>query len=162
MSKLGLDFEKVKMAKSYAARIASDVQGFVEDYTTIAVERTLCRLLGIDGVDPNDVPLPNIVTDHLKDKGVLDQGVLFFLGNAIAETGLDPQELADKISANEIDIIKLPIHPKAEIDSALNQYITTALERIRNNRIRREEFIKNKGEGAKTIHLCDCCNWKYI
>lgn len=149
MSKLGLDFEKVKMAKSYAARIASDVQGFVDDYTTLAVERTLCRLLGIDGVDPNDVPLPNIVTDNLKDKGVLDQGVLYFMGNAIAETGLDPQELAEKISANEIDIIKLPIHPKVEIDSALNQYIKTALERIKNNRIRREEFIKNNGESAR-------------
>lgn len=77
ISKLGLDFEKVKRAKAISAKIAADVQDFVDDYTTIAVERTLCRLMGIDGVDSNDVPLPNVVTEHLKDKGVLDQGVLF-------------------------------------------------------------------------------------
>ena len=68
-SKLGLDFKKVEKAKGLAKDIASEVQTFVEQYTTVAVERTLCRLMGIDGVDENMVPLPNVVVDHLKDKG---------------------------------------------------------------------------------------------
>ncbi len=34
----------------------------------VAVERTLCRLLGIDGVDVHAVPLPNILVDELKEK----------------------------------------------------------------------------------------------
>ena len=80
-SKLGLDFEKVAHAKAVARNIADDVQKFVDQYTTVAVERTLCRLLGIDGVDANTVPLPNVLVDEIKDKGVLNQGVLLFLGN---------------------------------------------------------------------------------
>ena len=38
-SKLGLDFAKVKGARSLAAEIAAQVQHFVENYTTVAVER---------------------------------------------------------------------------------------------------------------------------
>ena len=88
-SKLGLDFTKVAHAKDVARKIADDVQKFVEQYSTVAVERTLCRLLGIDGVDANTVPLPNVLVDEIKDKGVLGEGILFFLGNAIVETGMN-------------------------------------------------------------------------
>ena len=42
---------EVEHARDVARRIAGQVQDFVEDYTTVAVERTLCRFLGIDGVD---------------------------------------------------------------------------------------------------------------
>ena len=49
-SKLGLDFEKVASAKNLAKSIADDVQKFVDIYTTVTVERTCCRLIGIDGI----------------------------------------------------------------------------------------------------------------
>lgn len=77
-SKLGLDFDKVNYAKGVSRKIADNVQEFVDSYTTVSVERTLCRLLGIDGVDNNEVPLPNVVVDEIKDKGVLNQGVMYF------------------------------------------------------------------------------------
>ena len=96
-SKLGLDFKKVEHAKSLAKDIANEVQAFVESKTTVAVERTLCRLMGIDGVDENQVPLPNVVVDDLKSKGVLGEGVLFYIANAMVNTGLTPQEVAEKV-----------------------------------------------------------------
>ena len=65
-SKVGLDFQKVAHAKNVAKNIADDVQQFVDQYTTVAVERTICRLLGVDGVDENEVPLPNILVDQIK------------------------------------------------------------------------------------------------
>ena len=107
MSKLGLDFEKVAKARGLAKNIADNVQGFVEQYTTVAVERTLCRLIGIDGVDDNMVPLPNVVVDTLKDKGVLGEGVLFFIANAMIETGKNPQEIAELVAKGELDITKV-------------------------------------------------------
>ena len=72
-SKLGLDFNKVEQAKKLAYKVADEVQTFVEAYTTVAVERTLCRLMGIDGVDSNQVPLPNVVVDHIMNNGVLSE-----------------------------------------------------------------------------------------
>ena len=78
-SKLGLDFKKIDYAKQIARNISKDVQTFVDSYSTVAVERTLCRLMGIDGVDSNDVPLPNVLVDFIKDgvKSVTDTVALF-------------------------------------------------------------------------------------
>ena len=148
-SKVGLDFEKVEYARGLARKIADGVQDFVGNYTTVAVERTLCRLLGIDGIDANEVPLPNVVVDELKSKGVLGQGVMFFMGNAVIETGLTPQQIAEQISEGKFDITKLPVHSRAEIDKALEPTINATIARVRGNRLRRENYIKTIGEGSK-------------
>ena len=148
-SKVGLDFEKVEYARGLARKIADGVQDFVGNYTTVAVERTLCRLLGIDGIDSNEVPLPNVVVDELKSKGVLGQGVMFFMGNAVIETGLTPQQIAEQISEGKLDITKLPVHSRAEIDKALEPTINATIARVRGNRLRRENYIKTIGEGSK-------------
>ncbi|MDR2824545.1 MAG: lysine 5,6-aminomutase subunit alpha, partial [Prevotellaceae bacterium] len=148
-SKLGLDFQKVAHAKQCAKNIADDVQNFVEGYTTATVERTICRLLGIDGVDENGVPLPNILVDELKYNGILGEGIMFFLGNAMVNTCLLPQQIAEKVAANELEICKLPFYPKTEIEKTLQPSINQAIKHINNNRQRRENFIKTIGEGAK-------------
>lgn len=148
-SKLGLDFKKVEQAKLVSKSIADDVQKFVNNYTTVAVERTLCRLMGIDGVDANEVPLPNVVVDSIKDKNVLSQGVLFYLGNAIIETGLAPQAIAEKISDNELDLVEMKLNSMDQIQKAIEPYVVSSVARIKANRERRENFITTIGEGAK-------------
>ncbi len=148
-SKLGLNFHKVAKARQIAGNIAGEVQKFVGRYTTVAVERTLCRLMGIDGIDANEAPLPNVMVDALMSNGVLNQGVLYYIGNAILETGLTPQEIAVKVSTGALDIVKVKTHSDNEIKEALQPYIDASIERIKANRKRREEFITNIGEGAK-------------
>jgi beta-lysine 5,6-aminomutase alpha subunit len=148
-SKIGLDFEKVEHARGIAKKIADQVQDFVEGYTTVAVERTICRLLGIDGIDENEVPLPNVVVDELKSKGLLGQGVAFFIGNAIIETGKTPQQIADEIVAGKLDLTQLPIHSVADAAKAIQPYVEENVTRVRNNRLRRENYINTIGEGSK-------------
>ncbi|MBQ9473308.1 MAG: lysine 5,6-aminomutase subunit alpha [Bacteroidales bacterium] len=148
-SKVGLDFNKVAHAREVAGRIAGGVQDFVQGYTTVAVERTICRLLGIDGVDENGVPLPNIVVDELKAKGLLGQGVMYYVGNAVLETGKTPQAVADGVCDGSLDITALPLHKEADIRKALDPFVSASLERIRARRARREEYIATIGEGAK-------------
>lgn len=148
-SKVGLDFTEVEHARSVARNIAGQVQDFVEDYTTVAVERTLCRFLGIDGIDDNEVPMPNVVVEELKAKGVLGEGVMFYVGNAMVETGHSPQQIAEDIAAGKLDITKLPIHSKADIDKALEPVINATITKVRGNRLRREKYIETIGEGSK-------------
>ena len=148
-SKVGLDFTEVEHARDVARRIAGQVQDFVEDYTTVAVERTLCRFLGIDGIDANEVPMPNVVVEELKAKGVLGEGVMFYVGNAMVETGKSPQEIAEAIAAGTLDITKLPVHSKADIDKALEPVISATIDKVRGNRLRREKYIETIGEGSK-------------
>lgn len=148
-SKLGIDFNKVAHARGIARKIADQVQGFVDGYTTVAVERTLCRLLGIDGVDGNAVPLPNVVVDELKDKNVLGEGVLFFLGNAVVATGLSPQEVAEQVADGKLNISCIEICSQEQREAALKPYIDASISRIQANRERRENYIATIGEGPK-------------
>ena len=68
MSKLGLNQELIAKARASAHNVAADVQAFIDEHTTVTVERAVCRLLGIDCVNEVEVPLPNVVVDHLKEK----------------------------------------------------------------------------------------------
>ena len=148
-SKLGLDFKKVEHAKSLAKDIANEVQAFVESKTTVAVERTLCRLMGIDGVDENQVPLPNVVVDDLKSKGVLGEGVLFYIANAMVNTGLTPQEVAEKVATGALDLTKIEVADKAAIEAVLQPVIDGSIAKIRARRERRENYLNTIGEGPK-------------
>ncbi len=148
-SKLGLDFAQVDAAKQLAKNIANQVQAFVDAYTTVTVERTLCRLVGIDGVDENGVPLPNRVVDALLEKGVLNQGVLYFIGNAILETGKNPQEIAEKISSENWDVTTLKLNAPDKIQAAVYPFVEACLTRIKGNVAKRNEYLSTIGEGPK-------------
>ncbi|WP_297235028.1 lysine 5,6-aminomutase subunit alpha, partial [uncultured Flavonifractor sp.] len=144
-SKLNLDFKLVEQARAHASRVADDTQRFIDGCTTVAVERTICRLLGIDGVDAADVPLPNVVVEHLMDKGALPQGAAFWIGNAMVETGKDPQAIAEDVANDKLDLTALPTHGEAEIHAALDPIVEESLSKIRARRKRREDFIATHG-----------------
>lgn len=147
MSKLGLDFNQVNKARDISSKIALNVHEFVQEYTTIAVERTLCRLLGIDGVNEHGVPLPNIVTDYLKENSIIEQGVLYIFGNIIIETGLDPMQIA--LNINRLNVPNLLKHSPEKAINALQPYIDNAIDRISDNRKRRDKYIRELGVGAR-------------
>ena len=148
-SKLGLDFNKVAQARQLAKNIADHVQEFVEQYTTVAVERTLCRLMGIDGVDANQVPLPNVVVETLKDKGVLNEGALFFIANAMIQTGLKPQQIAEQVAEGKLDITKVVTRDAKKIAETLQPVVDENVARIRARHDRRDQYLNTIGEGPK-------------
>ena len=105
--------------------------------------------MGIDGVDANGVPLPNVVVDELKSKGVLSEGVLFYIANAMKETGLAPQQIAEKVADGKLDITKVAVTDKAELEKTLQPVIDASISKIRARRERREHYLSTIGEGAK-------------
>ena len=126
-SKLGLDFKKVAHAKELAKVISDQVQEFVNGYSTVACERTLCRLMGVDGVDESGVPLPNVLVDYLKDKGMLSNGVLPVLGNAVIYTGKTPNEIAEAVGRNELDLAAIPQGDMEKAKEALQPFIDQSM-----------------------------------
>ncbi len=145
-SKLGLNFDLVNEARASAAHVAADVQRFIDLHTTVTVERTVCRLLGIDGVNDMDVPMPNVVVDYLTENALLPMGAAWMLGTAILETGLTPQGVAEAIDRGELDLTKLPAHSEAEIRTALQPYIDATMERINTNVAKRNEYLGRFGD----------------
>jgi len=145
-SKLNLNQTLVDKARKSARRVAKDTQLFIDQHTTVTVERAVCRLLGIDGVDSVDVPLPNVVVDHLMDKELLPMGAAFHVGNTMVETGLSPQQIAESIAKGELDISRLQIHDGVSIDKAIAPVVEAAVERIRGNVRQRNVYLKEYGD----------------
>jgi len=148
-SKLNLDPKIIESARSCAAGIAADMQKFIDRHTTVSTERTVVRLLGIDGVDDVDTPLPNVVVDAIKDGGGLSRGAAYWIGNAMIQTGLSPQEIAEKVAAGELDLMKLPLATVEEAQEKLLPVVTDTLNKIKAQREKREHYLNTLGEGKQ-------------
>lgn len=149
MSKLNLDFSVVDKARQSARVIAEDTQKFIDKHTTVTVERTIVRLLGVDGIDEFERPLPNLVVDNIKSGGGLAEGAAFWLGNAMVKFGKTAQEIAEMISKDGLDLMKVEIQDKAKITEVIETEAAKMVERIRGNREKRDEYLTTLGEGPK-------------
>ncbi|MDO4571895.1 MAG: lysine 5,6-aminomutase subunit alpha [Clostridia bacterium] len=145
MSKLRLDPRIVADARASAARVAEDMQLFIDAHTTVTVERSILRLMGVDNVTEDGVPLPNVVVDALLNAGALASGAAHLVGNAMAETGRSAQQIAEEVAAG-LDLTRLPAHTEAEIEGALRPAVDAAVSRIANNRALRDARLKEYGE----------------
>lgn len=146
MTKLNLDQSQIQEARRLAAAIADDTQQFVDAHTTVTVERTICRLFGIDGVNEDDVPLPNVLVDHLVAKNALSGGISYYLANAMLVTGHSPQELAEAVSRGEIDLTTFEAQPQGEVEELLHTMAEEAAAKIRANRATRSELLNKYGD----------------
>lgn len=149
MSKLNLDPKLIDSSRNAARNIADDVQKFIDEHTTSATERTVVRLLGIDGVDEIEKPLPNVVVDNIKEGGGLGRGAAYWIGNAVVNTGNTPQEIAEKIARGEIDITRLPAANEEKIREVIFDMAEKTVERIKANREKRLDLISTLGEGKR-------------
>ena len=148
-SKLNLDLKKVDHARSSARKIAESMQEFIDRHTTVSTERTVLRLLGVDGVDEVDTPLPNVVVDQILDAGGLPRGVAYWIGNAMIQTGKEPQEIAEEMAAGNLDITKLPLAPAKEAEEKIMPRVMEALKVIRKQTEKRNEYLATIGEGRR-------------
>ena len=145
-SKLNLNRNLVDKARESARRIAEDTQNFIDLHTTVTVERAVCRLLGIDGVNALEVPLPNVVVDHLFDKGLLPGGAAYYIGSAMVETGMNPQQIAESIDRGELDLSAVAPHSIEEIRAAVMPVAEATAERIRTNVAKRNDYLNSFGD----------------
>jgi beta-lysine 5,6-aminomutase alpha subunit len=106
-SKLDLDPGVVAACREAARQIAEDVSEQIAGRTTVSVERSVTRLLGVDGADAMEVPLPNVLVEHVQRGGGLGRGIAHWLGSAMLQTGRTPQEIAEAVSAGELELLEL-------------------------------------------------------
>ncbi|MCH4886947.1 D-lysine 5,6-aminomutase subunit alpha [Acidaminobacter sp. JC074] len=149
MNKLNLDFDLVAEARQSAKVIAEDIQGMIDLHTTVAVERTVLRLLGVDGVDDIERPLPNVVVDAVKDKGGLPLGLAYWMGNAMIHTGKTTQEIAEAVAAGDLDLMEIPQSDYKEIKEVVTKRAKESVDLIANNRKDRENYLNTLGEGPR-------------
>lgn len=149
MSKLNLDQGLIESSRNAAKNIAEDIQGFIDIHTTTSTERTIVRLLGVDGVDEIEKPLANVLVDNIVEGGGLERGACYWLGNAILNTGLTTQEIAENISRGEIDITRLPAADEGKIRDTVEEIARETVDKIREKRGEREKYLSTIGEGER-------------
>lgn len=147
MARLNLDFEKVRRAREAASAIAKDTTEALSGYTTVTVERSVARLFGVDGVDRDGVPLPNLLVDELKEKGLLGQGVAYWLGRAALSRKQSAQEVAEDLRDGKLDFAALDPVDSFEIKLWADEEAKKAVARIHENRLRREKELAKYREG---------------
>ena len=145
MAQLQLDPARIARARASAARIARRVHDECALKTTTTVERATLRLMGIDGVDENQVPLPNRVVDHLRATGLLAHGAAPLVAGAMLEHGLTAQQVAEAVAAGTLALRR----PKdaRQARRRADAEATRMCEHIAAQRAARDAHIAAWGEG---------------
>jgi beta-lysine 5,6-aminomutase alpha subunit len=146
MSKLGLSQNTIEACRKDAQEIASQVQSHIDRHTTVSVERSLLRMLGVDGINELQVPMVNVVVDHIHSKANLSKGVCHYISYACHEHMLSPNEIAHKVSSGSIDLSRYQTSPKSPYLSDLMPYFEKTLARIDQMKETRKSWIDRTPE----------------
>src|SRR5579871_3698819 len=126
---LRIDRERVDRCRELAAAIVAPVEAFIASHSTVSVERAVLRLLGVDGVTADEVPLPNAIVDAIPSAECA-RGAALAYGKAVAETGLDPAALATALMEGRFRIEDFAHAPEGAARGALRPHVEAALARI--------------------------------
>lgn len=141
MNKLDLDLKKIAECRRLAGLIADDVQKFINRHTTVTIERTVIRLLGVDGVDAFGVPLCNLMVDEVKSQGNLSLGVSRYVASALHATKKSLEEFVNAYLQDEVSLTGHPLVDLPVADAILKPYFDQTFARIRANRRTRNEYL---------------------
>ena len=137
-----LDQSLVDEARALALHFAEPVIYFIHEHTTVAIERSTLRLIGLDGINEEEVPLPNCVVDDAFS--LLPGGILRpFVATAL-QNNLSPQATAEAIGRKELNLHE----PKAEcdtlvgIDNEATRLVKEGVAHIRERRAERSALIE--------------------
>jgi beta-lysine 5,6-aminomutase alpha subunit len=149
-SKLDLDAATIARCREAAGAIADSVVRFAAERTTVSIERATLRLLGVEGADPEGVPLVNRVVDSDGARGLLASGVALPFGRALVATGLDPSGAARAVAEGRVDLAKVDA-PEAAARDAGARLARDAVARVAGVAATRASMVERLGEGEKPL-----------
>lgn len=144
---LGLDRKKIEKARKLADMITEDVHKYIDTHTTTTIERATLRLFGVDGVNKEGIPVPNIIVDSLKDR--LSKGVSLYYLSALVKTGKSVEEMNSDIAEGKIDISKVEPLSVREIKPYADKLIEKLDKRLNENIAYRRSKIKEFSANEK-------------
>ncbi|HZA49108.1 MAG TPA: lysine 5,6-aminomutase subunit alpha [Myxococcaceae bacterium] len=139
-----IDDAEIARARQLAHEITTPVLEVIRRHTTVSIERTVLRLLGISGAGPRGVPLANVMVDRLKEAGVINRGAAYWFGRALRMGARSPVEAVERITAIPADKLT-PLSP--ELDAAIKEEVRRefdgALSELR-ARVDRRDALKQE------------------
>lgn len=148
-NKLCLDPELIGKARTHAKKIVRQITPLILSHSTVSVERTVLRLLGVNGVDPEGIPLPNVAIDHLNEHNLLEEGAARAVARACLHYKSEPQILVERLARNELSFANLPLFSEEEINQKAFTLALGAVNQIRQQRQTRQKLVSTFGEGPE-------------
>lgn len=136
-----IDVATVTRCREIARTIVNPVRLFIGQHSTVAVERAVLRLLGVNGVTSGGLPLVNAVVD-CDDSVSISHGVATQFGRVIARTGLEPTAAAWKIIDGSLDARGIAAVPVEAARRTLHPFVTGVLDGIALNRSKRQHLLE--------------------
>ncbi len=152
---LRLPADQVARARTLARQVAAEVDAFTERRSTVAIERTVLRLLGVDGAGDDGVPWVNRIVDQLQGEGLLQSGVAAPFCQAMLDRGLSAQEAAHAVVQGHIDLRPYAAQAIPGLQPAARQLgdhlAQHGLQRIAAQRATRQNFLDTLGCGPQPL-----------
>jgi beta-lysine 5,6-aminomutase alpha subunit len=152
LGKLDLDPGVIAACRAAASQIAAQVNDEIANKTTVSVERTVARLLGVDGANELEAPLPNVLVEHVRDHGELNRGIAYWVGNALlADPARTPQQIAEAVDAGELELCALPRAGEEAIRARITQECEQRLAHMSTRMQERRELRERLGESPPPL-----------
>ncbi|HEX9507092.1 MAG TPA: D-ornithine 4,5-aminomutase subunit OraS, partial [Myxococcales bacterium] len=90
--------QEIERARDLARRITQPILALIHRHTTVSIERTVLRLLGLSGAGPRGVPLANLMVDRLQSSGLLGKGAAYWYGRALHLGAKSPLEAVERLT----------------------------------------------------------------
>ncbi|HLE00097.1 MAG TPA: lysine 5,6-aminomutase subunit alpha [Bdellovibrionota bacterium] len=154
MAHLTLDQGKIDRCRRMAERIAVSTEQMIDSHTTVAIERSVLRLLGIEGAVQQKggqwFPEVNVIVEGLRqndrEKKALSRGVLYWFANGMIQKKMPVRELAAAVASGKIDLLALPRASDQEIAVKARALCQVAVQNLENQRENRDRLRAEVGD----------------
>ncbi|MGK5089501.1 lysine 5,6-aminomutase subunit alpha [Bdellovibrionota bacterium FG-2] len=149
MAHLQLDNRIIDRCRELAERVAVPIAGMISKHTTVAIERAVLRLLGVEGAVRESggqyFPKVNVIVEDLHKEKALGKGVLYWFVNGMIQKKMTAPELASVVANRKVNLLSLP---RASDEKVLKMAKTLAQKSISTLIARREQ----RDELRKELH----------
>lgn len=149
---LPLNTKKVARCRQIAREIGKEVAGVVNTNSTVGTERAVLRLLGFNEALNHEgllFPVSNFIVDQCKKKGRLHEGVLYWVANAMIESGNSAVELQARVLKREIDIGEVAAQDSAKVVKLADKLAKEAFQNLMRYRAQRKALLRKQGDVLK-------------
>ena len=158
MAQIFVEPSAIVRARELARSAALGVQAFIDRHTTVSIERTVLRLLGISGAGARGAPLANLMVDRLQQSGVLQQGAAYWLGRALrASPGKDPLHAVERVAAHPEKLPPLSEAEDAQLREEMRAEARSAVRELAARIDQRRELKRSLQVGS-----FPGAPWKYV
>jgi beta-lysine 5,6-aminomutase alpha subunit len=154
MAHLNLDSNKIARCRGLAENIARPIGDLIANHTTVAIERTVLRLLGVNGAVKRSgqwYPEVNAIIDALhvssdRTHSPLSRGVLYYFVNGMIQKKMPAPELARAVANRKVDLLELPFASDDEIERLARELCAKGREWILETRSTRDGIRKETND----------------